>query len=1077
MKVNHLAKSLTEGWLSSTFSSFGDIESLVLRESNTENYAFINFCSLSSAQKAVSKMNGCVVGGLQLQVKLQEPQKGRSLSQNVVHSEPLAAAMSAVGEEMRKTNATTDDTVEQSHQSKTLQQYTLKVTNISAKTSEDELQAQFCCYKGFMGLKIVSGSPRYAWVNYSDLRGAKEAELAANDRELDWCKIKVHLRGEYSTSPQASKPSSKATNTSPLDQAVVTHPSCPVKPFFAVPSATQPKGMSSIFSSHYPGITLQPPKPPAEGTSFNLQHLGESDDKPTPSEPPSSVTKKPCLAAAHGIPLQDPASNPKIYAQSVTNAVTVVAEEKRTSLNVSHEANQNPFTHTLTKNPSSLKTKPTLTTSARSLQMYPNALDTSTTMGSKKDTKVPKLNTSSMATTSDRPQTSTETANQNRVLPAKRYPSGQMKAPISNSSVKANTQMGPENPFLQAHRSFKVVESWPILVHSEKGESQKHRAYKRTLQKSLKCPNPLVAKILTSHPRFKSEVEKITKAFGVSLDTVGNDCITISGSLESVKQAERGMSTLTHQIHQNVTEKSFPLRLLYVPLFANPKTVESICGIETKHCIEVTVIPQTESSTPVSIEDFSMSVRSLDAASLQVTKLSEFVNTSSEFVWYALDDHAEFKPLHLDLNNLLNKLYTPSEERNLLFESQKYVADFSTMVLMERSTGIQRKMHREPPVWYYYKSDEFGFVPHEKVESEAIECLFQDGGPTLLEVEGKQCLIDFDKMLEIDLETGSKMLIRRNPPLNEATCFRERNITLRASGLKESLDPAIADLEAMLDRRIVSVSYDPEFPSHEAHALALQNLLLNTARQYFVRAEIVQEGSVKQIQIQGAGEYVEKVKVCVMEQSLLFQKKLLKFQQLPNFPDEWEPQEEPSELKLVLKGSVEWERVQDLVRRSIAVAEIKKLERIQVIPLWEKYAFFKQQMHVKNKGETNEKLLFHGTRSTSPHDIIKAEKGFDFRFGGNCMWGPAAYFAVNASYSDSYAHKTEGPFKQFLLARVLTGHSKELPPNPNLRKPPSKEEGSGDYDTVTGHTNGSQVYMVYDHEKAYPAYLITYSTH
>lgn len=609
MKVNHLAKSLTEGWLSSTFSSFGDIESLVLRESNTENYAFINFCSLSSAQKAVSKTNGCVVGGLQLQVKLQEPQKGRSLSQNVVPS-PLATAMSAVGEEMRKTNASTDDTVEQSHQSKTLQQYTLKVTNISQKTSEDELQGEFGRYKGFMGLKIVSGSPRYVWVNYSDLRGAKEAELAANDRELDGCKIKVHLRGEYSTYPLASKPSSKAANTSPLDQTVVTHPSCLVKPLFALsrwkghPSATQPKGMSSIFSSHYPGITLQPPKPPVEGTGFSLQHLGESDDKPTLSKPPSSVTKKPCLAAACGIPLQDPASNPKVYAQGATNAV--VAKEKGTSLNESQEANQNPFTHTLTKNPSSLKTKPTPTTSARSLQMYPKALDTSTTMGSRKDTKVPKLDTSSMAATSDRSQTSTETANQNRILPAKRYPSGQMKAPISNSSVKANTQMGPENPFLQAHRSFKVVESQPVLVHSEKEESQKHCGYKKTLQKSLKCPNPLVAKILTSHPRFKLDVGKITKAFDVSLETVDNDCITISGSLESVKQAEREMSTLAHQILQNVTEKSFPLQLLYVPLFANPKTVEGICGIETKHCIEVTVVPQ--SSTPVSIKDFSMSI-------------------------------------------------------------------------------------------------------------------------------------------------------------------------------------------------------------------------------------------------------------------------------------------------------------------------------------------------------------------------------------------------------------------------------------------------------------------------------------
>ena len=1074
MKVNHLAKSLPERWLRSTFSSFGEIESLVLRESNAENYAFINFYSLSSAQKAVSKMNGNVVGGFQLQVKLQETQKGRLFSPKIVHP-PLAAATSEVGEEACKTDAGTVDTVEQSHKSKTRQQYTLKVTNISKTTSEEQLQVEFGRFKGFMGLKIVCGSPQYAWVNYSDLSGAKEAELVVNDKELDGCKIKVHLRGKYSTSLQASSLSSQAANICPLNQAVIPHP---VKPFFALsrlqgyPSATQPKVMSSIFSSHYPGITIQPPKPPVEATGFSLQHLGESNDNPTLSELPtvSSVTKKSCLAAADGMPLQDPASNPKVIAQGATDAVA--AKGKGASLNESQAASQNPFTHALTKNSSSLKTKPTPTASARSQQIYSQVLDTSSTMGSRKDTKTPKLDTYSMTATSDRPQIITETAKQNQTLPAKRYSSIQMKAPTSNSSVEAVTQVVPENPFLQAHRSFEVVESQPILVSSKKGELEKHRAYTRTLQKSIKYPNPLVAKILTSHPRFKSEVGKITKAFDVSLDTVDNECITISGNPESVKQAEKEMSTLTHQILQNITEDSFPLQLLHVPLFADQKTVDDINGIETKHCIELTVV--TQSSTLVSIKQFAASIRSLNAALLQVTELSEFVNTSSQFVWYALNDHAELKCLHPDLSDLLNELYSPSDQRNLLFESKEYVADFSAMLLMERSTGISRKIHRESPVWCYYESDEFGFVPHDKVESETIERLFQDGGPTSLEVEGKLCLIDFDKMLQIDLETGNKMALSRNPPLNRATCFRERNITLRARGLKESFSVAITDLEAMLDSRTMSVSYDPEFPSYETHALALQNLLLNTARQYFVRAEIVQEGSVKQIRIQGAGDYIEKVKLSVMEQSLIFQKKLLK---LPNFPDEWEPQEELSELKPVLKESVEWEKVQGLVRKSIAVAQIQKLERIQIIPLWEKYAFFKQQMHVKNKGETNEKLLFHGTRSTSPHDIIGAEKGFDFRFGGNCMWGPAAYFAVNASYSDSYAHKTEGAFKQLLLARVLTGHSKELPPNSKLRKPPSREDGSGDYDTVTGHTSGSQVYMVYDHEKAYPAYLITYSTH
>lgn len=143
-------------------------------------------------------------------------------------------------------------------------------------------------------------------------------------------------------------------------------------------------------------------------------------------------------------------------------------------------------------------------------------------------------------------------------------------------------------------------------------------------------------------------------------------------------------------------------------------------------------------------------------------------------------------------------------------------------------------------------------------------------------------------------------------------------------------------------------------------------------------------------------------------------------------------------------------------------------------------------MDKKNKRKTNEKLLFHGTRDTDPKDIFKSEKGFDFRYSSDGLWGRGTYFAVKASYSDrSYAH-TRSPdgLKQLLLARVLTGESTELPSDRKLRRPPQKpRHASVDeedavtnelYDSVTGVTGGSRIYVVYDHEKSYPAYLLTY---
>lgn len=97
------------------------------------------------------------------------------------------------------------------------------------------------------------------------------------------------------------------------------------------------------------------------------------------------------------------------------------------------------------------------------------------------------------------------------------------------------------------------------------------------------------------------------------------------------------------------------------------------------------------------------------------------------------------------------------------------------------------------------------------------------------------------------------------------------------------------------------------------------------------------------------------------------------------------------------------------------------------------------------------------------------------------MWGTGTYFAVNASYSDAYAYST-GKEKQILLAKVLTGETYRCQPDGSLNKPPLKTDSTGTftderYDSVSGNTNGSEIYVIYDHEKAYPAYLVTYITH
>ena len=156
-----------------------------------------------------------------------------------------------------------------------------------------------------------------------------------------------------------------------------------------------------------------------------------------------------------------------------------------------------------------------------------------------------------------------------------------------------------------------------------------------------------------------------------------------------------------------------------------------------------------------------------------------------------------------------------------------------------------------------------------------------------------------------------------------------------------------------------------------------------------------------------------------------------------------------------------------------------KVERIQNKRLWEKYDFYKKIQLIKNDGIMNEMRLFHGTTTNPPEKIYCSEHGFDFRFGSSGMWGKGAYFAVDAIYSTHYAYKSVLG-RQILMAYVLTGHSKKMHPDSTMVAPPIKEGYIDEqrYDSVNGDAvtkHGTfHEYVVYDHEKSYPAYLITF---
>jgi O-acetyl-ADP-ribose deacetylase (regulator of RNase III) len=203
-------------------------------------------------------------------------------------------------------------------------------------------------------------------------------------------------------------------------------------------------------------------------------------------------------------------------------------------------------------------------------------------------------------------------------------------------------------------------------------------------------------------------------------------------------------------------------------------------------------------------------------------------------------------------------------------------------------------------------------------------------------------------------------------------------------------------------------------------------------------------------------------------------------------PDEWEPmtdQNAPVQMFDVPLTSGEGKKIVERFLTTLSGASIKRIRRVQHPLLWERYAVSRRALH-KKLGRTAdiEKLLYHGTRNTPPDVIYQTEDGFDMRYSAEGMWGQGIYFAVNSSYSDGYAHKLSNGNKSMFLARVLVGddhNCSSTAVTKKFRKPPAKAQTvrgykTTFYDSVSGTTNGSKVYIVYENSRACPAYFIEY---
>ena len=126
-----------------------------------------------------------------------------------------------------------------------------------------------------------------------------------------------------------------------------------------------------------------------------------------------------------------------------------------------------------------------------------------------------------------------------------------------------------------------------------------------------------------------------------------------------------------------------------------------------------------------------------------------------------------------------------------------------------------------------------------------------------------------------------------------------------------------------------------------------------------------------------------------------------------------------------------------------------------------------------NQQAINEMNLFHRTTPDSVEAICK--ENFDWRLHGRnaSKYGEGSYFAVNASYSHSYAKRDDNTSQFMFLSKVLVGSFTEG--HSNYRRPPPKQPwdpASDFYDSCVDNKSNSTVFVVFDTDQFYLEYMI-----
>ena len=558
-----------------------------------------------------------------------------------------------------------------------------------------------------------------------------------------------------------------------------------------------------------------------------------------------------------------------------------------------------------------------------------------------------------------------------------------------------------------------------------------------------------------------------------------------SDNTQTVVPVQSDIRILTSQ------DKGIPAHCMLIPILFSSQALAVVTTLCQSCGVNISLMNTTGQNIVCNVSE---AIRRVQGCVLQKVHIKDYLipttYISQLYTWTVIDSNThERKVLSLSVNQHLNSRYHIGGQDIVECGGIRYVVDFSAMTLTDPRSNKTVALCKEAltPSWFYSLEQNneqfFNFVEHDSIK---LESVYRYGGPGIV-LSGVEHLVDFIRMCKVNLASGQTTSIKRQP-LPFCTTLPDYNAHLMLSGPPERLDEAAHELMRQLELLCSTTSFTFMFnmiAQHWQDSISIH--AFNVLRQYCVKVVNIQLlNGVLTVQLKGEQQYCESVKDIVVKELLGMQQyAIVKESNIRTcvslaFPTEWESQTSNVAFKPVRNASEEWRNVEGLMHKTLPSAKVVQVDRIQNCQLWEKYALERSHMEQRNIGIINEKFLFHGTRKTNPRTVASSLRGIDFRLSRRdhqLLWGNGTYFAVNASYSDRYSHENCG-VRELILVKVLTGHTcRYNRSHPSLTRPPPLLPGSDRdrlYDTVSGFAAGSDIYVVYDHDRAYPAYIVSY---